>query len=196
MDNILILDLTVVGLLIATIIYAIILNRKINKLHHSKKEFISIIKHFDQAVAKTEANITEIRNMAGSLNKQIDSKIEHGMVLIDDIDYVSDKGRNVVKAIQSAIDNAKVNIAKASQEQQMEASSASYEPDDSQSQRPHNIIPMKKREKKSEQAQVLEDLMRRISETRSKDDSKGLEEIRSDIMNKFQPSKKQHLHES
>ena len=55
---------------------------------------------------------------------------------------------------------------------------------------------MKKREKKSEQAQVLEDLMRRISETRSKDDSKGLEEIRSDIMNKFQPSKKQHLHES
>lgn len=202
MGSVIILDLVVVVLLLATIVYSFILNSKINKLHNSKKEFINIIKHFDQTVTKTEANITEIRRMTVSVNKEIDVKIEHAKILLDDIDYVSEKGKNVVNAIQSAIANTKENIAKASREQQMDMATTkeyvrSYGDERKTStEEVHNIIPMKKKEKKKEQAQVLEDLMRRIAESRSKNDTQGLEDIENDIINKFQIDKKQQLHEN
>ncbi|MEM7617698.1 MAG: hypothetical protein AAF195_04895, partial [Pseudomonadota bacterium] len=105
-----ILDIALIILLITALIYGFILNRRIAIFKKTKSEFGQLIKHFDKLASKTEANLAEIQNMSDQINQNIDSKLNHGKIIIDDIEYVSEKATKLVTIINNTIKETKENI--------------------------------------------------------------------------------------
>ena len=66
MDIALILDFLIAGLLVTTIVYAVMLNRKLKKLRASETEMRAAIDRFNESATLAESNLARIRDVAAS----------------------------------------------------------------------------------------------------------------------------------
>ena len=63
-----VLDLLIVGLLCATISYAVILNRKLRRLRDAEVEMRHVIAEFNASTAKAESNLDAIKELAANID--------------------------------------------------------------------------------------------------------------------------------
>ncbi len=82
------LDLVVAVLLIVTIAYAMVLNRRIGSLRKDKKELETLAASFHQATVRAEDSIGRLRNTADALQQRIDK----AQSLSDDLSFLIDRG--------------------------------------------------------------------------------------------------------
>lgn len=69
-------DMVVIGLLITTIIYAVILNKRLGSLRESKEELSKMMENFFASINAAQASVDELKRAAGmsagTLKKQVD----------------------------------------------------------------------------------------------------------------------------
>lgn len=87
----LMLDLLVAGLLVATIVYAWVLNRKLSALRSAKPEMEQLIARFVQATARAENGLAEIRQTAEQTGEGLRQATEEGQSIADDLVFLVER---------------------------------------------------------------------------------------------------------
>ena len=106
------LDGIIVVLLVVTIIYAAILNRRLNSLRRAEGEFADVIAGFNDSAVAAETLLSEVKAVAtagaGSLNRQqLNQQIQAGRGLADDLGYLLQKGEALADQLSSAVTSAR-----------------------------------------------------------------------------------------
>ena len=89
MDNI--LNLAIITLLIVAIIYAMILNYRLNSFKEGKKEITKTIHTFNQVVQNAETTLSQLQKSTQNIAEQLQIEINKANLLRDDLVLILDK---------------------------------------------------------------------------------------------------------
>lgn len=84
----LILDLVIVGLLAATIAYAIILNKQIVKLRESRGEMVELIQGLNEAMAKADTGVRGLKKAAADTGEDLQRTVAKAQTLRDELEFM------------------------------------------------------------------------------------------------------------
>lgn len=111
----LILDLVVAGLLVVTIAYAVLLNRRIGTLRRDKSELQALALNFAESTARAEDSIGRLKKTADELK----GRVSEARSLRDDLAFLTDRGgstadrlEEVVRAARKEAPTTPANVSK------------------------------------------------------------------------------------
>ncbi len=93
------LDVLVAVLLVITIGYAIVLNRRLGRLRRDKSQLERLAATFGQATARAEESIGKLKNTADSLKERIDN----AQALRDDLAFLIDRGSSAADRLEETV---------------------------------------------------------------------------------------------
>lgn len=103
----LIFDGALAALLMATITYAVILNRKLTELRNSRTEMESLIREFAEATQQAEQGVTALHERAeqasGTLDERVsdaEARVEEARKLADDLAFMIDRGGRLADRLE------------------------------------------------------------------------------------------------
>ena len=85
------LDLLVAGLLMATIVYAIVLNRRLSQLRGGSEHMERLINDFSRATALAESGVSALKEVAGRSDTEITEHLESMVKLRDELEYLVER---------------------------------------------------------------------------------------------------------
>lgn len=91
MELSLVLDVVIAALLVATIVYAAILNRRLQGLRANKADFEAMIGEFNEATRRTEGSIQALRLAADQTAKALSVQVERGQALRDELAFLTNR---------------------------------------------------------------------------------------------------------
>lgn len=84
----LILDSLIVVLLIATIVYAAMLNRRLAGLRDNRKELEQAVRSFGEAAARADAGIKGLKRAAEETGQRLQKDVDRGEALKDELTFL------------------------------------------------------------------------------------------------------------
>ena len=99
----LILDIVLAVLLIVTIGYAVVLNRRLGALRHNKEELERLARGFVETTSRAESGIGELKSMTDILQE----RIERAESLRDDLVFLTDRGNTAADRLEGVVVFAK-----------------------------------------------------------------------------------------
>ncbi len=99
----LIFDIIVAFLLVATIVFAVILNRKLSLIHNSRDDIQNLLDHFSKALARAEDGVSELRRTASSVGDGLDKQINKAAALKDDLVFLCERGNALANSLEDGI---------------------------------------------------------------------------------------------
>lgn len=102
MDFAFYLDLVMIVLLAATIVYAIILNRKLAAFRRSREDMQNFLTAFNAANERAETSITALKEMAEQSGEKLREDIEKAGALNEDLTFMVDRGESIANRLEKA----------------------------------------------------------------------------------------------
>lgn len=102
MDFAFYLDLVMIVLLIATIIYAVILNRKLAAFRRSREDMQNFLSAFNAANERAETSIRALKEMAEQSGEKLREDIEKAGALNEDLAFMVDRGESIANRLEKA----------------------------------------------------------------------------------------------
>lgn len=99
MDYSLIVDLFVAVLLVVTIGYAIVLNKRLGKLRRDKAKLEKLAATFGESTIRAEDSIEKLRNSADTLQDRMDK----AQALRDDLAFLIDRGSQTADKLEDLV---------------------------------------------------------------------------------------------
>ncbi|WP_343559767.1 DUF6468 domain-containing protein [Kiloniella sp. b19] len=96
-------DILISVLLVATIVYAVILNRKLDALRSAKTEMEVLIRSFAETTLKAERSISELKMHAAEAGSGLQAQIKQSEALLTDMRLLTEKGETVCERLQSSL---------------------------------------------------------------------------------------------
>lgn len=103
----LIIDLVVAGLLVATIVYCSVLNRKLATLRSSKQEMESLAGRLVESTQHAERALADLKSAANDTGEQLERRVAEARNLVDDLRFLVDKGSGLADRLASDIDKGR-----------------------------------------------------------------------------------------
>jgi chromosome segregation ATPase len=110
----LLFDIVVAFLLLATIIFAVLLNRKLSMIHNSRQELQALLDHFSKSLNRAEDGIIELRKAANSIGNGLDSQVKKAVALKDDLVFLIERGETLATQLEDGIRKARPSPRKSS----------------------------------------------------------------------------------
>jgi hypothetical protein len=98
-----ILDVVVILLLIPTIIYAIILNKRLNALRRSREELSKVVNSFNEATMRAEAGIPKLKKATTEANHTLKDRVEKAQTLRDDLAFMIERAEELAGRLEGAV---------------------------------------------------------------------------------------------
>lgn len=95
----LLLDILVAVLLVITIVYAVILNRRLGALRADKSELDHLAQHFSEATVRAEESVGKLRKTADELQ----TRIAKAQALADDLSFLVDRGASAADRLEDLV---------------------------------------------------------------------------------------------
>ncbi len=105
-DMSLVLDGVVVVLLVATIGYAVVLNRRIGEMRKWKAEFDRLITTFNQATKRAETGIQSLKSVAIQRGPDLQRSLDKARSLRDDLAYLVERGDTLADRLTESVRSA------------------------------------------------------------------------------------------
>ena len=109
----LIFELVLAVLLVATIAYAAILDRKLGAIRNSKSEMESLIKDFAESTVKAEQGLAELRQHAGSSGKELQQQVDGANKVLTDLKFLVERGEFLSDRLETASAQARETFSEA-----------------------------------------------------------------------------------
>lgn len=103
----LIIDIVVAGLLVATIVYASVLNRKLATLRSSKQEMETLAGRLVESTQHAERALADLKSAANDTGEQLERRVSEARNLVDDLRFLVDKGSGLADRLASDIDKSR-----------------------------------------------------------------------------------------
>lgn len=99
----LVIDIVVAILLVVTIGYAVVLNRRLGILRRDKEELKKLVAGFGEATVRAEESIGKLKNTTDGLHDSIDK----AQALRDDLVFLIDRGGSAADRLEEMIRSAR-----------------------------------------------------------------------------------------
>ena len=108
------LDLLVAGLLVATIAYAIVLNRRLGQLRGGSAQMEQLINDFYQATTRAESGVTALKEVAGRSDSEITEQLGALTKIRDELDFLVARADAQIVRLEDLIREGRGPAAKVS----------------------------------------------------------------------------------
>lgn len=105
----LLLNLMIVGLLVATIFYCRVLNKRIKILQDGKSELANLLQYFDESTTRASESIIALQTASKKIGENIQTRIDKVNYLMEDLSFMIDKGNRLAEQLDA---NFAVNRAR------------------------------------------------------------------------------------
>ena len=96
-------DAIVAVLLIATISYAAVLNRRLAVLRSDRDKLAELVKNLATATQRAEAGVASLKAAAADTGRQLEKKVEQARSLRDDLAYMIERGVTVADRLEGML---------------------------------------------------------------------------------------------
>ncbi len=96
------LNLLIVGLLMATISYCWVLNKRIKILQDGKSELANLLQYFDESTSRASESIVALQSASKKIGENIQSRIEKVNYLMDDLAFMVEKGNKLADKLDAS----------------------------------------------------------------------------------------------
>lgn len=97
------LNVIMVALLVATIAYCWILNRRIQVLQDSKSELANLLRHFDESTQRASESIVALQTASKKIGESIQNRIDKANFLLDDLSFMIEKGNKLANQMEASL---------------------------------------------------------------------------------------------
>lgn len=97
------LDIVVAGLLVATIAYAAVLNKKLATLRSTRQEMETLAARLVESTQQAERALGELRQAAGQDGGRLERQVTEARNLAEDLRYLVDKGTSLADRLTTEI---------------------------------------------------------------------------------------------
>ncbi len=101
----LILDLLLVCLLGATILFCIRLNKKLSVMREAQGELHKVAAEFDQAIVRSRLGIEELRNASQAAKVELNAELEIAKPLIEELKLINASSTRIADRLQEKVGN-------------------------------------------------------------------------------------------
>jgi len=105
------LDVLTVLLLIATICYAVLLNRKLNRLRDNKGEMEAVIARFIEATDHARAGLEGLRDHASESGESLQKGLTQSSGRIEELAFLIERAESASKRLDESISTARASHA-------------------------------------------------------------------------------------
>src|SRR3954463_1043040 len=98
-----ILDVVVILLLVPTIIYAVILNRRLSALRRSREELSKVVNSFNEATMRAEAGIPKLKKATTEANITLKERVDKAQTLRDDLAFMIERAEELAARLEGAV---------------------------------------------------------------------------------------------
>jgi hypothetical protein len=103
------LDVIVAALLVATIVYSAMLNRRLSGLRSNKAELEALIHSFGEACARAEAGVKTLRTATDEATR-LQAYLDRSQALRDDLSFLLDRGSNLADRLEGGVRSARTEV--------------------------------------------------------------------------------------
>jgi hypothetical protein len=107
----LIFDALIAGLLVATIAYAAVLNRKLGALRDAKSEMEALLAGFSESTERAGSGVESLKQEAGRSGSALQSKVEAARGLVDDLGFLIERGTKLAERLDDGVGAARTKPA-------------------------------------------------------------------------------------
>lgn len=101
----LILDILIAILLIATIAYAVMLNRRLSDLRKDQTELEQLASSFNDATIRAEESINKLTGSADSMKRDVQDTLQKAEALRDDLNFLIDRAGASADKLEESVRN-------------------------------------------------------------------------------------------
>ncbi|MGB0935165.1 MAG: DUF6468 domain-containing protein [Alphaproteobacteria bacterium] len=105
------IDITIILLLAATIVYARILNKRIISIQENREQIQQILVEFSQTLDKAEKSIGTLRTAGQEALGNIEERVQHASSIRDDLSYLVEKGEKIANELEFMVRDARGAVA-------------------------------------------------------------------------------------
>lgn len=98
-----ILNLVVIVLLVPTIAYAIILNRRLTALRTSRDELAKVVASFNDATLRAEAGIPKLKKATTEANLALKDRVDKAQTLRDDLAFMIERAEELATRLENGV---------------------------------------------------------------------------------------------
>ncbi|MBL8631241.1 MAG: hypothetical protein JNM81_16525 [Rhodospirillaceae bacterium] len=106
-----ILNLLVIALLIPTIIFAVILNRRLSALRKSRDELAKVVANFNDATLRAEAGIPKLKKATNEASMALKDRVEKAQALRDDLAFMIERAEEMAGKLETGVRVARSEAA-------------------------------------------------------------------------------------
>jgi hypothetical protein len=96
-------DAIVAILLVATIGYSVVLNRRLTAVRSDREKFEDVIRNLGAATQRADAAVANLRTAADDSGRRLDKKIDEARGLSDDLAYMIERGAGIADKMAGLI---------------------------------------------------------------------------------------------
>lgn len=97
----LVINILIVVLLVLTIGYCWLLNRRIKILQDSRGELAALLKHFDESTQRASESIIALQTASKKIGENIQFRIDKANYLMDDLSFMLEKGNKLANQMEA-----------------------------------------------------------------------------------------------
>lgn len=105
----LLINIVVICLLVPTIVFAIILNKRLEVLRNSRADLGRLIEAFNDATTRAESGIPRLKQAADSAGGLLRDQIQKAQILRDDLAFMVERADAVARRLENATRDAAVS---------------------------------------------------------------------------------------
>lgn len=109
-----IVNIAIICLLIPTIIFAYVLNKKLDVLRNSRNDLGRLIEAFNDATIRAESGIPKLRQAADSAGGQLKDQVEKAQILRDDLAFLIERAESSATKLEHTVRQVRSQTNKAS----------------------------------------------------------------------------------
>ena len=109
MDNLpldFLLNIFLVGLLLATIGYCAMLNKRLSNMRDAHEELRRLSEEFDKALVRSKVGVDELKSLAATTGKQFKDEIKQARELIEELQLINASGARIADRIQKNVETS------------------------------------------------------------------------------------------
>ncbi len=111
MEFSLIFDALIAVLLVATIGYSAVLNRKLGILRDGKSEMEALIASFSESTERAGSGVELLKQEAGRSGESLQKKVEAARGLVDDLGFLIERGTKLAERLDGGIGSGRAKPA-------------------------------------------------------------------------------------
>lgn len=101
------LDVVIIALLVPTIIFAVILNRRLEVLRRNRDDLAKMILAFNDATVRAEAGIPKMRKATQDAGEALQDAMEKAQTLRDDLAFMVDRADSMANRLEAQLREAR-----------------------------------------------------------------------------------------